>query len=78
MRGLGRLLCVSFGIALTGFVHHAAAAGPADLCVVGTKATTTVASEKALKSALSKAGPGTTIVVKGGTYRGDFISVKVR
>ena len=72
MRGFGRLLCISFGIAFTGLVHDAFAASPADLCVVGTKATTTVASAKALKSALSQARPGTTIVVKGGNYRGDF------
>jgi len=72
MIGLGSLLFISFGIALTGFVNHAAAASSVDLCVVGTKTSTTVTSANALQSALSQAGPGTTIVVKGGNYSGDF------
>ncbi|ETX06063.1 MAG: hypothetical protein ETSY2_19325, partial [Candidatus Entotheonella gemina] len=72
MRIINILLFVAFGMFLTGLVHHASAASSADLCVIGTKATTTVASAKALRTALSKAGPGTTIVVKGGKYSGDF------
>ncbi len=67
-----RLLSVSLGIALSGFVHHASAQSQANLCVIGTNATTTVSSSNALRSALSNAGPGTTIVVKGGSYSGDF------
>ncbi len=72
MAVLGRLLFLSFGIALPGLIHDAFAASAADLCVVGTRATTAVASAKALQSALSQAGPGTTIVVEEGLYRGDF------
>lgn len=72
MRGFRSLFLAAFGIALTGATHHAAAASPADLCVIGTHATTTVSSSKALQSALSQASPGTTIVVRGGTYSGDF------
>lgn len=72
MRGLGSLFAILSGMALTGLVHYASAASPADLCVVGAQATTTVASANALQSALSQAAPGTTIVVKEGHYSGDF------
>ncbi|ETW91954.1 MAG: hypothetical protein ETSY1_45950, partial [Candidatus Entotheonella factor] len=72
MKTISSLLFVAFGVFLTGLVPHASAASSADLCVVGTEATTTVSSAKALKAALSKASPGTTIVVKGGNYSGDF------
>ena len=72
MRALGRLLCLTFGIALTGVGHHAAAESKTDSCVVGVQATTTVASATALQLALSEAEPGTTIVIEEGDYKGDF------
>lgn len=64
---VSRHLClVALGLALLSPVPHASAQSPSDLCTIGTQATKTVSSSSALRSALSSAGPGTTIVVKGG------------
>jgi hypothetical protein len=72
MRNLDRLLFTSLGIAMTGFVLYTSAVSAADLCVIGVQATETVSSANALQAALSQAGPGTTIIVREGSYNGDF------
>jgi hypothetical protein len=53
-------------------VYEASAVEPGGLCMIGHTPTTSVSSAGALRSALSTARPGSTIVVKGGNYSGDF------
>jgi Chondroitinase B len=59
-------------LAMISSVYEVSAAEPGGLCILGQTPTTSVSSADALKSALSTARPGNTIVVKGGNYSGDF------
>ena len=72
MKGLCRWFGIFYGIAIASLAQQAVGASATDLCVIGESATTIVASASALQSALSQARPRTTIVVKAGSYSGDF------